>query len=489
MKNLIHYFLLATIFLYLSCGKDNQVKIKTDLSGNIQKGPYITGSRITIQELDDELIPTGIVFETNTIDDKGSFEIPVKLNSEYVEIIASGFYFNENTGKLSDANLTLRSLVNLSEGNKTNVNILTTLTNERVRYLLQDESMNFDEAKKQAENEVLNIFKITATDIDGFENLSICESGNNNGILLAISILLQEGNTTAELSYLANKISIDLKEDGVLSDLTLLKEIIQNSIDLKLPQIRRNIEQLYGDEYIIPTFEKHAQQLIYPDIESGSIDIESDLYFHFSPNEGNIDLSGNNNIIELINCGVTKDQNDSTSSAYSISRANKSYIQLPAGLNLWEPNWTYSIWAKMDQIGAWNEVSLLANKSTEPGISDFEDVYLAINENYASDPQTFATVGVFVDDYFKSSGYNINRSEWYHYAVSYEEGIIKIYINGSLMAVLQEDFNFEYAENSPFEIAKRNRRGVEFDGAVNDIRFYKRALNIAEVNYLFENKL
>ncbi len=63
--------------------------------GFVQKGPFISGSSITIQELDNKLDPTGISYQTETIDDFGSFSIGSKIKTKYVEIIATGYYFNE----------------------------------------------------------------------------------------------------------------------------------------------------------------------------------------------------------------------------------------------------------------------------------------------------------------------------------------------------------------------------------------------------------
>ena len=79
----------------------------------MQKGQFIQGSVVTIQELNERLQPTGKSYQTQILDDMGSFELTSDIDSRYVEIIAEGFYFNEVTGNLSDAPLTLRSLSDL----------------------------------------------------------------------------------------------------------------------------------------------------------------------------------------------------------------------------------------------------------------------------------------------------------------------------------------------------------------------------------------
>ena len=97
------------------------------INGSVQKGQFIQGSVVTIQELNERLQPTGKSYQTQILDDMGSFELTSDIDSRYVEIIAEGFYFNEVTGNLSDAPLTLRSLSDLAMEGKSNVNLLTSL--------------------------------------------------------------------------------------------------------------------------------------------------------------------------------------------------------------------------------------------------------------------------------------------------------------------------------------------------------------------------
>ena len=50
------------------------------VSGYIQKGPFITGSAITIQELDDQLQPTGKNYQVTTSSDFGDYALQQKCN-------------------------------------------------------------------------------------------------------------------------------------------------------------------------------------------------------------------------------------------------------------------------------------------------------------------------------------------------------------------------------------------------------------------------
>ncbi len=101
----------------------------TALSGEVQKGPFVRASSVTVQELDSTLAPTGRTFQVTTNDDEGDFSIPVNVSSQYVEVIAFGYYFDELTNSSSPSGqLTLRALANLTSGGTVNVNLLTSMS-------------------------------------------------------------------------------------------------------------------------------------------------------------------------------------------------------------------------------------------------------------------------------------------------------------------------------------------------------------------------
>ena len=132
LKSLFFPTILALAFgLILSCAKsssedssssadtssdtDTSSSSTVTLSGKVQKGPYIQGTEITVRELDSSMIPTGNTF-TGTIDDNtGSFSIKGTLTNKIVELAADGFYFNEVSGSLSSAKLSLQAFSDLTD--------------------------------------------------------------------------------------------------------------------------------------------------------------------------------------------------------------------------------------------------------------------------------------------------------------------------------------------------------------------------------------
>lgn len=73
---------------------------KSIISGTIEKGPFVQGSKVSLYELTADLLQTGKIFVTQTFNDMGAFrfETPMSLNSQYVELETSGyFYMRRNT--------------------------------------------------------------------------------------------------------------------------------------------------------------------------------------------------------------------------------------------------------------------------------------------------------------------------------------------------------------------------------------------------------
>src|SRR5690606_23617658 len=142
--------------------------------------------------------PTGKSYNVQITDNKGTFELNnVSLSSAYINLRADGFYFNEVSGKQSDAQITLYALSDVTGKSELNVNILTHLEKSRVEYLMKS-GQSFVESKTQAQKEILAIFNIEKSDIQSSENLNISKPGDDNAILLAISAILQGHRSESE---------------------------------------------------------------------------------------------------------------------------------------------------------------------------------------------------------------------------------------------------------------------------------------------------
>ncbi|MEQ9442503.1 MAG: hypothetical protein RIG62_25920 [Cyclobacteriaceae bacterium] len=276
----MHRYLLSFIVitpLFISCQEDEEAvtppavtdtltvdtdsTITVDLSGYIQKGPFINGTAITVSELDSTLTTTGKNFTTQITDNKGSFRLNrIKLQSNFVQLQADGFYFDEVKGAKSAAQLTLFALSQVEDVSSINANLLSHMERTRVLYLMQVEEKDFTEAKVQAQQEILAVFGIQQDAMAQSELLDISQDGEDNAILLAISAILQADNTVAELSELVANIMTDLQEDGTLDSQTNKDKISAQAKGLDLLQIRSNLQQRYeelGLQATIPNFEQY----------------------------------------------------------------------------------------------------------------------------------------------------------------------------------------------------------------------------------------
>ncbi len=265
MKKLFTLFTLLAMFAVVGCeslGGDGIFDKSYSINGNIQKGPFIQGSSITIQPLNKQLKPIGQMFTTQTANDAGLFELD-GVNSKFADIIATGYYFDEVVGKISSSMLTLRSIADLEGGAATNVNILTTLTYNRIKNLVTNDGKDVAEAQNQAEKELYTALGIPA---DLQPNVScgamnIANNGEGDGLLLALSAILQDGRSVGELTEYISKFAYDLADDGQVSETLVEKFNLDGRHVLRFDvRIKNNLKARYEDlgiECNIPEFSQY----------------------------------------------------------------------------------------------------------------------------------------------------------------------------------------------------------------------------------------
>jgi hypothetical protein len=240
--------LVSLIVGFSSCSNDDNTNPTTPIKkevfkGYVQKGPYVNGSSITITQLDQNLNQTGKVFSTQIIDNAGTFEQKnIEFTSNFIELKAEGYYFNEVKGEVSSGPLTLYALADVSDVNSVNVNILTHLERQRMMYLIQNDKLSFSEAKQQARSEVLNIFKLTLPETISTESLNIAD----DALLLAVSAIIQGHLSTGNMAELLANISSDIRTDGKLDNSVLGSQLINNAAYLDLKEVQANLVNKYS---------------------------------------------------------------------------------------------------------------------------------------------------------------------------------------------------------------------------------------------------
>ena len=283
----------------------------TSLTGQAQKGPFNNGTAINVAELTSALSPTGRNFSSAITDNTGRFAVAnVQLESPYVELRANGFYFNEVSNELSEAQLTLYALSNLTGKSSLNVNIITHLEKNRMITLMSgDNPQTFAQAKNNAQEAIFTIFDYSRANVPDSELLDISQGGAANGKLLAISAILQGDLTVAQMSELLANISTDIATDGTLDDTSLRATLINNSKNLDMTAIRANLVARYaalGISATIPDFETEINQFLKPPVvQDMSLSTDEDTSI-------NITLTGSDPEGESITYNLVDDSNNAT---------------------------------------------------------------------------------------------------------------------------------------------------------------------------------
>ena len=255
----------STIQVTIDSNKSITAVFSINVEGFFQKGPYLSGTNLTLYELNEDLSQTGKSFSSSIVDNKGSYSFNnISLTSNFVKIDGLGYYFNEVLAKNSQSQLSLSALHELGEGGVANVNILTALERQRVEFLVSN-GITFKNAKKQALVEILNNFNINENLNETSEYFNIISEGKGNAILLAISSIIQGYRDDAEVNEIISNISTDLKEDGVISSEITGSKLLSHALFLKPQDITKNLKEKYeqmGENISVSDFAPYIKMFI-----------------------------------------------------------------------------------------------------------------------------------------------------------------------------------------------------------------------------------
>lgn len=242
--NLLILFIVTVALFGCSEKEDEKTNSKNNVNGTIEKGPFLTGSKVTLYELDENLNQTGKNFRTETINDKGDFTFSgIELSGRYIELEISGYFYNEIDGRRSTSQISLNAITDLSDEDNVNVNILTHLEFKRVKKLMK-EGRSFSDAKRLAEKELLKVFHIT-TEFKHPEKISLTDGDENAAMLLAISSILLYDKSEGEFSEFISKLSNEFAEEGVIANEPLLVEIYNGETGVDAISVMDNIKKYY----------------------------------------------------------------------------------------------------------------------------------------------------------------------------------------------------------------------------------------------------
>lgn len=262
-KNL---FLLLILFAFCACtDESNEEKGKEDnpvdyvVNGKVEKGPFIKGSTVTLQPLDSKLNLVGTIFSATIKDNEGNFDFgSLRLSTPYALLTTNGFFYNEVRDKLSDAQITLQAVVDLTDNSTVNVNILTHLKKDRLKKLVDDGS-SYADANKQTQTELLTNFglqKYADTDVSRF---SITSGTNEAAALIVVSSVLLKGNSEAQLTEELATMTQELIPSGKLPD-ERVKAYREKAIGMKdwYREIQDNIVRRYDNKVTVKDLTRYV---------------------------------------------------------------------------------------------------------------------------------------------------------------------------------------------------------------------------------------
>ena len=236
--------------ILFSCNEGNDLKSNAPqsytVSGTVEKGPFVSGSSITLYPMDANMQTTGETYTTTIQDNFGNFSLGSKLfKNPYAELNANGYFFNEISGELSTGTLNLRAIVELADKSTVNVNILTHLKYQRILHLVA-QGHTFKEANTQAQHELFAAFGLSKYAETDASHFSITQGNDEAAALIAVSSLFLINKGEAEITEYLAKLSSEFEDNGTFSEETKT-QIQKDKIALKdkLEEIRTNIIERY----------------------------------------------------------------------------------------------------------------------------------------------------------------------------------------------------------------------------------------------------
>jgi hypothetical protein len=206
------------------CIEDERVPSSVLLAGAFAKGPFVTGSSVSLSSVDDAGDPSGQAFFATTRSAVGDFSLSLPYRG-VVRIEGDGFYFNEVLGELSRAPIVLRAFYAVVDepAQAAYVNLITHLSSDRVLALLQV-GTPLDEAIAEAEAALIAELDVGSGGFFGRGTDAALAGPDADAYLFALSAIIVQAAVTAAggpagpvdatLQQLINQIAQDLADDG-----------------------------------------------------------------------------------------------------------------------------------------------------------------------------------------------------------------------------------------------------------------------------------
>ncbi len=220
----------------------------------------------------------------------------------------------------------------------------------------------------------------------------------------------------------------------------------------------------------------------------GQVNLNQGLVSHYpftgNPNE----VTGNGlNGITQNGAQLTTDRFGNPNSAYYFDGVD-DYIQIPSNASL-NPTTAFSITLYFNPEQS-SVQTLIGKIAYFAGVGT--QYQIAINFGpfpgvlYGTNPPANSCAGVPLNGAYVNTGGSLPNNQWYCVVATFDNGLMKIYLNGVLIQTTTASFNnLNICSNADVQIGSWwDGDKQRYKGKIDDVRFYNRAINQAEVTAL-----
>lgn len=241
------------------------------IDGYAELGAFRHESEVTFYPLDKTLERSkDRAFSDEVTSELGLYTIKDRmiLQEVFFEVEVTGNFFNGIKNDYSKSPVTMHAINHVGtpftiermtsqiyQLPPTNINILTQLTTARVRTLIKEKMKGateesslkaFQEASKQAMEELMTVFAIRNYDAEMPSNTSFWNAGKDSGLMAAISAIILEGVSEDFLNTFFTEWDKDFAQDGRIDNDVILESIHSGQQDLESTKVRENLQTFYA---------------------------------------------------------------------------------------------------------------------------------------------------------------------------------------------------------------------------------------------------
>ena len=219
--------------------------------------------------------------------------------------------------------------------------------------------------------------------------------------------------------------------------------------------------------------------MVHADLNDGLV-----AYYPFNGNAN--DESGNGNDGTVNGATLTEDRNGNTDNAYYFESGNEISISNTTNVFGKLQNFTISAWILANSAPNWGGI-VSARHDNEDDYSKGNFVFHTRSGSIGFEAQDLFSGNTF------NAGINITDGNWHHAVVVIHYGDkVELYLDGTLNQTKSPISEVTFIDQNNILIGQRfchsgrKRCGPTFDGLIDDVRIYNRALSKSEIQQLYK---